>query len=113
MKWEYKLASAAALALTLMCGYTQAHSAERRYMVKPNAEGGFIELSDQSAPAELLALQPECKGAYLAKTYAPGKMNMYGCWWKGHAGLITVRWFDRFLGPTNYTYDPADFRKLK
>jgi len=113
MKWEHKLASAAIVAVIAMCGIAQAHGAERRYVVKPNSEGGFIELSDQGAPSELLVLQPECKGAWLAKSYAPGKMNLYGCWWKGHAGMITVRWFDRFLGPTNYTYDASDFRVLK
>lgn len=112
MQWEYKTAGVAIVVLAAMCGIAQAH-AQDRYMVKPNSEGGFIELSDKPSPSELLVLQPECKGAYLAKTYAPGKMNMYGCWWKGHANMITVRWFDPYMGPTNFTYDPSDFRRLK
>lgn len=101
-----------ALCVMLLAGSVAHARAEGRYVVKPNSEGGFIELSDKKSPPDLLVLAPECKGAWLAKSYAPGKMNLYGCWWRGHAGMITVRWFDPYAGATNYTYDAADFRVL-
>lgn len=81
------------------------------YVHKTNGAGGRIELSDRPMPAEAVRLVPECKGGFEAKNSVPDKMNVYGCWWPDHSGMITVKWFDPYNGVVTYTYDPKDFRK--
>lgn len=59
----------------------------------PNSSGGGgrIELSDNPVPVEVSQLAG-CNGnAYVAKTWANGIDDMYGCW-KVSGDTITVRW---------------------
>lgn len=81
------------------------------YVHKSNSAGGIIELSDQPASPELLKIVPECNGAFYAKNSVPDKMNIYGCWFPDHNGMVTVKWFDPYDGIVTYTYDRRDFHK--